>query len=197
MYITDLILLSFDSKLASLSFQSCLSMNKHVLCLCAWAKLVYIYVVFLLMLTNHCFHSISLFRTLNTCSSMYFLIRQCLIFFCSSLHVLMFGFGPFLLLVYTVCTCCLQTLKSFIFFINLLPKSWLFPFQRSSVLLLALYRYIFRSMYCLFYINVTFPYHYLYLQVVIWVPSLYDGLAHTLLFPFYPYLHKIICLYST
>ena len=143
------------------------------------------------------FHSLSLFLTLNTCNSVHFHIRQCLIFFCSSLHILMFGFGPFQLLVHTVCTCCLQTLKPFIFFINLLPKSWLFPFQRSSLLLLALYRYIFTSIYCLFYINVTFPYHYLWLQAVIWVPSHYDGLAHTLLFPFYPYLHKIICLYST
>ena len=167
------------------------------LCMCALAKLVYMYTVFLHMLVNHCFHILSLFLTLSTCNSMHFLIRQCLIFFCSSLHVLMFGFGPFPLLAHTVCACCLQTLKPFIFFINLLPKSWLFPFLRSSLLLLALYRYIFTSIYCLFYINVTFPYHKLYLQTIIWLPSHYDGLVHTLLFPFYPYLHKVICLYST
>ena len=120
---------------------------------------------------------------------MHFHTRQCLIFFCSSLLILMYGFIPFVQLAHTACACCLQTLKP----LQILYESITISFLQVKLGVACLIQVYFFAIYCLFYINVIFPYPYLYLQAVIRVPSLYDGLVHTLFFYIHIYTRYFIC----
>ena len=108
------------------------------LCLCTWAKLVYMYAGILCMLVNHCFHSLSLFLTLNTYNSMHFISVNAWYSFAQACLYLCLGLGPLYSWHILLAPVVSKHWNLCRFFMNLLP----FPFFRSSLVLLALYRYI-------------------------------------------------------
>ena len=168
----------------------------------AWAKLIYMYAIILHYLVKPLFHIISLIWTLNTCLYVTLCtLTSCHVWFsfaqaCMCLNL---GLDPlyYLCLLLYLCFACFSLPQLFRFFMNLFTRSHLFPFQRSSLSLLALYRYTLWNICCFILhkcINIiqllVSPSSYFY-AIFIWWSYMYSVIS------FLSMLYKIIYLYST